>query len=509
MKDQPQSGTLIEFGPFSFDKALGKLSKHGTLIRLRGMPLKILQHLVERPGEVVSRGELQGLLWNGTAFGDFDQGLNTAVNIVRRTLSDSADQPRYIETVPGNGYRFIAPLRSAAVVGETHTSSAALDSGSMMNTDQGIESSCEAREIPVGRKATAPKSRWLIAAALAMAALGGAVWWAFQSKPQALIDGATPSANHEASDQYNLAYTFLAFQNDIPLARKTFERALELDPHFASARLQLADAIVIEIFNGYTNDGTSLYRAEEELHQAEQALPGSDGLLLSTQAAVYLAEGRLDRVPVAKLEEHWRKGGNPTWLVILQMLQGQTQRPIEILRLRVEHEPLNAPSRMLLGELLRTNGDTAGAIHALERVLQQAPGNITAAWFLTMAYLDEGKPEQARAVLEGIRPGFEKNYMWRHAWAILLAAEGKREEALQAMDEGTLKFAQLTWAVTSTTADFYALQGDHSKAIEWLQLAIARGDERVSYFRRNPRLATLRNDTRFQSLLKSVEARRK
>jgi DNA-binding winged helix-turn-helix (wHTH) protein len=75
---------LIEFGPFSFDKALGKLSKHGTPIRLRGMPLKILQHLVERPGEAVSRGELQNLLWNGTAFGDFEQGLNSAVNVVRR-----------------------------------------------------------------------------------------------------------------------------------------------------------------------------------------------------------------------------------------------------------------------------------------------------------------------------------------------------------------------------------------------------------------------------------------
>jgi DNA-binding winged helix-turn-helix (wHTH) protein len=159
MKDQPQSGTLIEFGPFSFDKALGKLSKHGTLIRLRGMPLKILQHLVERPGEAVSRAELQSLLWKGTGFGDFEQGLNTAVNIVRRTLSDSADQLRYIETVPGNGYRFIAPLRSTVVVGETHSSSAALDSGSMMNTDQGVESSCEAREVSVGRKDTAPNSR--------------------------------------------------------------------------------------------------------------------------------------------------------------------------------------------------------------------------------------------------------------------------------------------------------------------------------------------------------------
>src|SRR6266852_6836148 len=94
---QPQSGTLIEFGPFSFDKALGTLSKHGITIRLRGMPLKILLYLVERPGEAVSRGELQRLLWNGTAFGDFEQGLNSAVNVMRKTLSDSADQPRYIE----------------------------------------------------------------------------------------------------------------------------------------------------------------------------------------------------------------------------------------------------------------------------------------------------------------------------------------------------------------------------------------------------------------------------
>src|SRR5436190_15525653 len=146
MNDRPQSGTSIEFGSFSFDKDLGKLRKHGTLIRLGGMPLKILQHLLERPGEVVSRGELQNLLWNGTAFGDFEQGLNSAVNVVRRSLSDSADQPRYIETVPGQGYRFIAPLRSAVAVQETHTSSAAL-----------------------GQAAAAPRSRWPIAAALVLA----------------------------------------------------------------------------------------------------------------------------------------------------------------------------------------------------------------------------------------------------------------------------------------------------------------------------------------------------
>src|SRR6266849_4995473 len=153
MKSQPQSGTLIQFGPFSFDRALGKLSKHRTQIRLRGMPLKILQHLVERPGEIVSRGELKHLLWNGTAFGDFEQGLNTAVNVVRKTLGDSADQPRYIETVSGHGYRFIAPVRCAVAGQETHTSSAALDSGSIVaDANPGVESAREIRESPVERK---------------------------------------------------------------------------------------------------------------------------------------------------------------------------------------------------------------------------------------------------------------------------------------------------------------------------------------------------------------------
>ena len=488
MKSEPQSDRLIEFGPFGFDKALGKLSKQGTSIRLRGMPLKILQHLVERPGEAVSRGELQKLLWNGTAFGDFEQGLNSAVNVVRKTLNDSADQPRYIETVPGRGYRFIAPVRSVETVQES-------------DSNQRVEHT---------GKAVALRLRWSIAAVVAVAALGYGAWWTFQSKPRVLIDGSAPSANHEANEQYNLAFNFLAFQNDIPRARKTFERALQLDPHFASAHLQRALGIVIEIYNGYANDASALYQAEEDLHQAEQSRPAADGLVLAAQAGVYLAQGRLDRIPWSKIEEEWRPGRNPVWLVNLRMLKEQkTEESLAILRTGLERSPLENPVRMFLGEMLRTQGDTAGAINVLERVVQQGPRHPTAAWFLTMAYLDHGHPEQARALLEGMRLEFEKNYMWRHAWAILLASEGKREEALEAMDEGTLKFARLTWTVTSTTADFYALQGDRTKAMEWLQLAIARGDERVSYFGRNPRLVTLRNDARFLSLVKSVEARRK
>src|SRR5258708_8490741 len=309
--DQPQSGALIEFGPFSSDTARGKLSEHGTLLKLGGMPGKILVHLVERPGQAVSRGELQKLLRNGAAFGDFEQGLSSAVNVVRRTLSDSADRPQYIETVPGQGYRFIAPLHSGAAVPKALGSNGALDTPSIAaGMSQGVEGPSEIREAAVGWNATARRRRWGIVGVLTLAALGAGAFWAFQPKPQALLDGSTPSANHEANDQYNLAWNFLVFQNDIPLARKTFERALELDARFTSARLQHANMQILEIYNGYTNDESVLYRVEEEVHQAEQVLPASDGLLIAVQSMLYLAQGRLDRIPLAKVEEWVRNCAN-------------------------------------------------------------------------------------------------------------------------------------------------------------------------------------------------------
>ena len=170
---------------------------------------------------------------------------------------------------------------------------------------------------------------------------------------------------------------------------------------------------------------------------------------------------------------------------------------------------MSGPLRQMLGEAQRSGGDASGAIRTLQRVREQAPGNITAAWFLTMAFLDQDRRQEARAMLEGMRPDFEKNYMWRHGWALLLAADGQRAEALSAMDAEVLKWVHLVWWVPAATGDFYALLGDDKTAFEWLERAVNRGDERISYFQRNPRLAGLRKDPRFQTILRSVEARRK
>jgi DNA-binding winged helix-turn-helix (wHTH) protein len=110
MGTQPKPAPRITFGPFEYDASSGELRKHQTKLRLTGQPLQILEVLLETPNQAVGREELQQRLWNGTTFVDFEHGLNAAINKLRQTLGDSADQPRYIETLPGRGYRFIGAL---------------------------------------------------------------------------------------------------------------------------------------------------------------------------------------------------------------------------------------------------------------------------------------------------------------------------------------------------------------------------------------------------------------
>lgn len=94
------------FGPFEFDGATGELRKNGIRIRLQTKPAQMLAALLNSAGQVVTREELRQLLWPADTFVDFESGLNTAVKRLRDALNDSADQPRYIETLPRNGYRF-------------------------------------------------------------------------------------------------------------------------------------------------------------------------------------------------------------------------------------------------------------------------------------------------------------------------------------------------------------------------------------------------------------------
>src|SRR6266478_380702 len=104
------SAPPARFGPFEVDFRAGELLKNGRRIRLQDQPLQVLAVLLERPGNVVTRDEFRQQLWPNDTFVDFDHGLNNAINRLRDALNDSAEAPRFIETLPRRGYRFIAEV---------------------------------------------------------------------------------------------------------------------------------------------------------------------------------------------------------------------------------------------------------------------------------------------------------------------------------------------------------------------------------------------------------------
>src|SRR5947209_8098918 len=104
----------IRFGIFELDRDAMELRKHGIRLRLKDQPFQVLASLLDRPGQVVTREELKERIWAKDTFVDFDQSLNKAVNRLREALNDDAGQPRYIETVPRRGYRFVAPVTEIA-----------------------------------------------------------------------------------------------------------------------------------------------------------------------------------------------------------------------------------------------------------------------------------------------------------------------------------------------------------------------------------------------------------
>jgi len=110
--EQAPSLPMLKFGPYLVDLAAGEVRKNGYRIRLQEKPLRVLALLAERQGQVVTREELRKRLWPEDTFVDFETGLNTAVSKLRDALSDSAEKPRYIETIPRRGYRFIATLEA-------------------------------------------------------------------------------------------------------------------------------------------------------------------------------------------------------------------------------------------------------------------------------------------------------------------------------------------------------------------------------------------------------------
>ena len=116
MGSSDRTPSVIRFGAFELDAANGELRKAGVSLKIHPQPLRVLVLLAAHAGQTVTRGEIQRCLWNEDTFVDFERGINFCINQIRVALGDDADEPRYIETLPRRGYRFVAPVELDVVL---------------------------------------------------------------------------------------------------------------------------------------------------------------------------------------------------------------------------------------------------------------------------------------------------------------------------------------------------------------------------------------------------------
>jgi len=163
----------VRFAAFDVDMRSGEVRKHGIRLRLHRQPFQVLSLLLEHPGDLVTREELRQKLWPGETFVDFDTGLNSAVKKLRDALCDSAEEPRYIETLPRRGYRFIAQVQN----GDLSTGAAPVESLAVLPLPPNPNGKGLRAERPAGaavdvrRTVTSQARLWLVLGSVAGLAL--------------------------------------------------------------------------------------------------------------------------------------------------------------------------------------------------------------------------------------------------------------------------------------------------------------------------------------------------
>ena len=492
------NGRLYRFATFEFDPRSLELWNGGVNIPLPDQSAKILATLLARPGDVVTREDLVAVLWPDGTHVEFDTGLNAAIRKLRKALEDSGDSPRYVETLPRRGYRLLVPVTSDSAEPTAPTAEAS-------------ETVAAPVLVPRRRRTTAivlGSTGVLAAVALVLAVS----WGTNADRNRSSAAGwGRPSSNAQANGYFAKAQLFAGTGvHDIGRARELIERALVLDPKFGKARVEYGFYAFIMVLAGYANDASLIYAAERDI---ERGL-GDDPTFSHGQAALAalaLFHGKKER---SRRHAEMALAMNPRdvdarhWLAVNWWMSGQNQRAKALERENLSQIPRFFPAHETLGEIAREEGDWAGSISELGQVLEYDQQNNFVLQALARTHMLAGNLPKARETLDRLRPEDRRSFRTRALEALLLALEGQRDDALKVLDAGVLSYLELNAFDTLIGAEVYAVLGETSRALQWLERAVRNEDERAEWFTRNPALASLRQLPAFQATVNSVLRRR-
>ena len=431
------------FDAFVVDLRTGELTRDGRRVPLAWQSAQLLRLLASRPGDFVTRDEVRRALWPDDTHVDYDHGLNNAVARLRRALGDSAETPRFVETLPRVGYRLIRP------------SDTATDADGAAASDH--------------RSPTAvPWRRWALAAAVFAAgiALGTMM-------PRPLSNQARPqiAAAGEARDQAerSLAYTRLVLAGDLDAgvasaaASDASTRALALDPTLAEAHLAAGYTAMWARWEWSAADrffatARDLAPRSSRVHQAQAFWLSAQG---RHQEALHSIGVAMDLDPASA--EIARLGAR------LAFVSGDRELAVRRLRGLLDRHPNDVGAHELLSQVLASLGRNAEAAPHLAR-------------FLVLVGVDERfATDDARRLADGGMDGLHRWYLSRPS-----TKPANR------------------YGVPFKMASNYIAAGDLTSALEWLQRACAQRDSRLLFLKVDPRFDRLRGDPRFQRLVEQV-----
>lgn len=380
MEDLNRAGRLIRFGVFEIDRQARELRRAGQRIPLQIQPFRVLEVLIDRAGDVVTRAELRTRIWPSTVYVDFDHGLNNAINRLRHALEDSADAPRFIETLPHLGYRFIHALE---------------------------QSRAEPRPPPGTQARRLATLQVGIAAAVVL--ITGLVVIGIEGEPnRSTVGKERPTASVEANDAYlrGLKLFEQRSKESVKLSIEELKRATELDPNFAAAHAALAVAYAGAGGNTLMQFVSTDVAIEQSYRRALELDPTNAsaylylGNFLSTrgrsEAAVPQYRRALEFDPLSP-SINSRLGMELIGL-------GKTEEGLGYLRKTVALEPWQFNARLRLGWGYVTLGDLDEAERAFEAAERISPNSVRSQAGLAFVAARKGDTARARAVLDAVLP---------------------------------------------------------------------------------------------------------
>ena len=514
MNAREEPGGIIRFGVFEIDLGSGELRKNGVRIRVQDLPLRALRLFLSRPREILSREDLRQALWGESVFVDFDRGINTAINRLRETLGDSANNPQFIETVSRAGYRWIAPIqhmsRAARGMASTPDHHPARRAGDVLAVARAPETPNRGRYV-------------LFAVVLAVSAMGlalAAVSRHGAPKATSIRAATTPGSSFRQTTtrapgirdpEAERLYLEARFNWDkrtpesLNRAVDLFTQAIVHDPNYAAAYAGLADCYNLLREFGAMPPKEAYPRAYAAAKRAVELDDSSAPAHLSLAFATFY--GNFD---AAAADREFRRSLelDPTfarahhWYATFLCALGRYPQALEQIKVAQQLDPasvaivadkgfilLNAGQRDEGVELLQQLERTEPGFAATYRYLATAclmnedyPGYLAARWKVARLTNDRQELEIVKAAKTGYDSG-QLQGMWK---AIL-----KKQQEFYG--EGTLPAFDL--------AATYCHLGMKPEALHFLQVAFKNREPQIVAIHDATLFEGLRQESSFQELL--------